>query len=485
MPPKLFDVQPDPDTQPSTKPIRNTKRFIDQPARDQTTFAPRSADELVAPDAPVRALGEIMEQLDYSAFEQRYRGGGRPAWHPKLMATLLLFAYSSGVRSARDISRLLDYDLRFMWLAHEQRIDHQRFSEFRRNFAVQLRDLFAQTVRLALEMGLTTLELVAIDGSKIAANARRRMVNDEELQRAIDQVLAEAEATDAAEDANLGDARGDELPDELAEPEQRLEKLRKLREAKWALEESGQKCVSRTDPEAPPQKIAGETRPGWNGEVAVDGASGILVAQDLVADQNDTAQFGPMAEQTLENTGFKPDAIVGDRGYHSGENLRAADELDLNAFLPRQSRAATGRFEQADFEYDEQADEFVCSAGKRLSFRREKKRRNGPSQRVYATSARDCRGCPLRAECLSARASRRELYVSAHAALARRMAERMDTDEGRWAMRQRKQTVELVFGVMKSVLGLRQFLLRGLAGARVEMSLCATAFNLRKLAAAS
>ena len=482
MPPKLFDVQPDPDALSPTKPIRNTKLFIDQPARDQTTFAPRCTDELVAPDAPVRALDEIMEQLDYSAFEERYRGGGRPAWPPKLMAKLLLFSYSSGVRSAREISRRLDYDLRFIWLAHEQRIDHQRFSEFRRSFAEQLHNLFAQTVRLALQMGLATLELVAIDGSKIAANASRRMVNDEEIQRAIDKALAEAEAIDAAEDADLGDARGDELPDELAKPEQRLEKLQ---EAKAALDESGQKCVSLTDPEAPPQKIAGEKRPGWNGQVAVDGASGILVGQDLVADQNDTAQFGPMSEQALENTGLKPDAIVGDRGYHSGENLRAADELDLNAFLPRQFRAATGRFEQADFEYDERADEFVCPAGKRLNFRRERKRRNGPSHLLYATSAHDCRGCPLRAECLSARANRRELYVSAHAALARRMAERMDTDEGRWAMRQRKQTVELVFGVMKSVLGLRQFLLRGLAGARVEMSLCATAFNLRKLAAAS
>lgn len=482
MTPKLLDVQPDPDAQPPTQPIRPTKRFIDQPAREQMTFAPRSTDEFVAQDAPVRALDEIMEQLDYAAFEQRYRGGGRPAWHPKLMAKLLLFGYCQGVRSAREMSRRFDHDLRFMWLAHEERIDHQRLSEFRRSFAEQLRDLFTQTVRLALEMGLTTLELVAIDGSKIAANAGRRMVNDEELQRAIDKVLAEAEEVDAAEDVALGDARGDELPDELADRERRAEKLQ---EAKLALEKSGQKCVSLTDPEAPPQRIAGETRPGWIVQVVADEQSGVLLAQDLVADQNDTAQLGPMAEQTMENTGLKPQAIVGDQGYHSGENLRAANELDLNAFLPRQSRAATGRFEQADFAYDEQADEFICPEGKRLTFRREQQRQRGPSHLVYATSAHDCRGCPLRAECLSARATRRELYVSAHAKLARRMAERMDTDEGRSAMRLRKQTVELVFGILKSILGLRQFLLCGLAGARVELSLCTTAFNLRKLAAAS
>jgi transposase len=481
MSPKLFDMQPDPDAQAPIKPIRNTKLFNDMPARDQMTFAPRSTEDFVAHDAPVRALDEIMEQLDYAAFEERYRGGGRPAWPPKLMAKLLLFGYCQGIRSAREISRRLERDLHFMWLGHEQHIDHQRLSEFRRDFAEQLRELFTQTVRLALEMGLTTLELVAIDGSKIAANAGRRMLNDEELQRAIDKVLAEAEATDAAEDAEHGDARGDELPDELADRERRLEKLR---EAKLALDKSGQKCVSLTEPEAPVQKIAGEKRPGLNAQLAVDGQSGMIVGQDVVGDQNDTAQFGPMAAQTLANTGFKPQATVGDRGYHSGKNLRAADELDLNAFMARQSRPASGRFEQDDFEYDEQADEFVCPAGKRLSFRREQRRR-GPSHLVYATSARDCRDCPLRARCLSAKGKRRELYVSAHAALARRMAERMDTDEGRRAMRRRGPVVESVFGVLKSVLGLRQFLLRGLSGARVELTLCATGLNLRKLAAAS
>jgi len=477
---RLFEMAAEESGQGPAQPIRHTKRFNDLPAREQMSFAPRCAEEFVPPEAPVRAVDEIMDQLDYSAFEQRYRGGGRPAWPPKLMCKLLLFGYSQGIRSAREISRRLERDLHFMWLAHEQRIDHQRLSEFRRNFADQLRELFAQTVRLALAMGLTTLELVAFDGSKMAANARRRTFSADELDRAIRQVLAEAEATDAAEDAAHGAARGEELPPELADRERRLEKLRA---AQQALAHSKQKRVSVSDPEAPTQKIGRDKRPGYNSQIAVDHQSGVIVAQEVTQDQNDSQQFGPLAEQTLHNTGFQPQAAAADRGYQSGENLRAADALELNALIAQASRAPRERFEQDDFEYDAETDQFTCPQGKRLSFRR-MHRRGGQSQRLYATCADDCRGCPLRARCLSAKAKRRELYVSEHAELTRRMRQRLDTDEGRWAMRRRGRTVEPVFGVLKSVLGLRQFLLRGLAGARVELTLCATALNLRKLALA-
>jgi len=462
-------------------PIRPTKLFIDLPSREQLSFEPRCTDQFVAADAPVRALDELMDALDYSAFEQCYRGGGRPAWSPKLMCKLLIFAYGQGIRSAREIARRQEYDLRFMWLSHEERIDHQRLSEFRRKFPEQLRALFEQTVRLGLEMGLTVLELVAIDGSKIAARAGRRTFDAEELRKAIDKALAEAEATDAAEDAEHGDARGDELPAELAKREGRL---RKLQEARRALEGSGQKRVSLSDPEAPTQKIGGDKRPGYNPQLAVDQQSGLIVAQDVTQEQKDNRQFGPLAEQTLHNTGVKPQVTVGDRGYQSGENLRAAGKLGLNAFIAQQTPPESERFTQDDFEYDAEADEFTCPEGKRLSFRRTH-RAEGGLQRLYATFAGDCRNCPLRERCISAKGKRRELYVSDHAELTRQMRARMETDEGKAAMRARAATVEPVFGVIKSVLGLRQFLLRGLAGARIEWTLCATALNLRKLAAAT
>lgn len=477
---RLFEHPADQSAEAKVPPAKHCKRFIEVPGRDQLCFETRCTEDFVAEDAPVRAIDEIMERLDYSVFEQRYPGGGRPAWRPQLLARILLFAYSEGIRSAREISRLLERDLHLMWLAHEQHIAHQRLSEFRRLFEAELAELFKQTVRLALEMGLTTLGLVAIDGSKIAANARRSTLDAEGLERAIQRVLAEAEAVDAAEDAELGEARGDELPEELGKRHQRLEKLQ---QAQRALAASGQKRVSVTDPEAPVQKIGRDKRPGYNAQFAVDRESGVVVAQDVTDAQQDNEQFGPMVERVMENTGFKPQASVADTGYESADNLRSAEELEVEAYLAQQQRPPSDRIEQDDFAYDAECDEFLCPAGKRLTYRGEHHRR-GQRQRVYATRRADCRGCELRERCLSPSLEHRRLYVAEHAQLRRQMKRRLETADGAQAMHCRGPTVEPAFGVLKSVLGLRQFLLRGLAGARVELTLAATALNLRKLARA-
>jgi len=480
---RLFEVDADASVGEPVRPACGGKRFIELPGRGQMSLQVRCIEDFVPAGAPVRALDEIMSRLDYSGFERHFPGGGRPAWPPMLLAKVVLFAYSQGVRSAREIARRLESDLRLMWLAQEQRIDHQRLSEFRRRFARELAELFVQTVRLAEEMGLVDLGLVALDGSKVAASARRRAVDEDTLRRQISQVLAEAEAVDAAEDAQLGEARGDELPSELRDPRRRLEKLQRALEA---LEASGQQQVAINDPEAPLQKTTGGLRPGYNLQIAVDQHQGMIVAQDVTDAQNDTEQLRGMLEQTIANTGAKPALTVADAGYHSGDSLAAVAEQEVEAYIAQRSapEPQADRFGPDDFEYDADGDEFICPRGKRLSYRRDKQH-GGAVQRVYATRHADCRGCPLRARCLSPRGKRRELFVMAHAHLLREMRQRLDSDEGRQAMRLRRQVVEPVFGTLKAVLGLRQFLLRGLEGARVELSLAATAFNLRKLAAAA
>jgi transposase len=438
---------------------------------------------MVPEGAPVRVFEKLMSALDYSAFEEHYRGGGRPAWPPMLMVSILLWAYSQGMRSAREISRRLESDLNLMWLAHEQRIAHQRFSEFRRRFTDELAELFVQTVQLAKKLEVAEgLGLVAIDGSKVRANASRRVVDDETLLAKIKQLLAEAEEIDATEDAEHGQARGDELPEsaqDLRELAQRLEEIREQ------LRLSGQNHISTTDPEAPVQKTSEGLRPGYNLQTAVDDRSGLIMAQDVTDEQSDDRQFGPMLEQTIENTGQKPDAAVADTGYQSAESLEAAEELDVESYIAQQEPTDEERIAQNEFGYDEDRDEFICPNDKRLTYRRDKETPDGVLHRVYATAHKDCRGCPYRDRCLSPKGKRRELYVLAHFRQLRRMRERLGTDAGKRAMRLRGQVVEPVFGTIKSVLGLRQFLLRGLEGARAEFSLATTAFNMMKLVRAA
>jgi hypothetical protein len=368
-----------------------------------------------------------------------------------------------------------------MWLTREQQIAHQRLSEFRRRFSRELAGLFVQTVQLGREMGLMDLGLVAVDGSKTAAHAGRRTLDEKALRKQIDELLAEVEQLDAAEDAEFGNARGDEIPADLRDPKKRLEKLERALEV---MKTSGHKGVSVNDPEAPLQRGTDGVRPGYNAQIAVDGSSGMIVAQDVTQAQNDTGQLGPMLEQMIENTGEKPTLTVTDAGYQGEENLRAVEELGVEACIAQQVQSSDPdeHFAQDDFTYVKEHDEFICPWGKLLTYRRDNQRR-GQIQRLYATAQSDCRDCPYRDRCLSPKGKRRELYISPHLRLLRRMRERMDSDEGKRAMRLRSQVVEPVFGVIKAVLNLRQFLLRGLDGARAEMALAAGGFNLRKLAA--
>jgi transposase len=440
----------------------------------------------------VRAADEIVGLLDLWGVEAQYAGGGRPAYPPRLLCAVLFFAYSQGIRSSREIARRLEYDLRFIWLAQGLRIDHRTLSRFRQQFAGQLQSLFGQTVRLGLKAQLLKLEGVAFDGTKIAANASRRMLTDEQLQAALAAVderiakaLAEAAQVDAAEDAQLGEARGDEVAEELHSAQRRRERLQQAQEA---LAHSDQRQVSLSDAEAPKQKIGAEKRPGYNGQVGVDKDSGMIVAADVTDAQNDTEQLAVMTQQALEHAQATPETIVADCGYHSGGTLEAMAALEvpegeeLTYYIAQQRPSDTGRYGHEAFEYDAQRDVYVCPGGQQLEFKGLRTLRR-TEHRVYRSSARSCGACCHRDRCLSPKGRRRELLISAHAELRREMLERLQTEAAQEALRWRRETVEPTFGVLKSVLGLRQFLLRGLRGARIEFVLCAIGVNLRKLAA--
>lgn len=467
----------------AVRPPRNGKRFIEVPGRDQMSLQVRSTEDMVPEGAAIRVFEKLMSALDYSAFEEHYRGGGRPAWPPWLMVSILVWAYSQGMRSAREISRRLESDLNLMWLAHERKLAHQRLSDFRRRFADELAELFVQTVQLAQQLDVAeALGLVAIDGSKVRANASRRVLDDEGLRKRIKKLLESAEQIDAAEDEEYGQARGDELPEDAQDLRKLAQRLEEIREQ---LEQSDQERISPTDPEAPVQKTSEGLRPGYNVQAAVDEKSGLIVAQDVTDAQKDDSQFGPMLEQTIENTGEKPTAAVADTGYQSGDSLEAAEELEVESYIAQQAPADEDRIAQDEFDYDEERDEFICPWGKRLIYRQDKKKPNGVVQRLYATAHKDCRGCPYRDRCLSPKGKRRELYVLEHFLLLREMRRRLATEEGERVMGLRGQVVEPVFGTIKAVLGLRQFLLRGLEGARAEFSLATTAFNMMKMVRAA
>jgi len=487
MTPALFDVPATADP-PAFKPVCGGKRFIEPPSRDQCWLRPKCIDDMVAADDPVRVYDAIGDMLDVSAIERHYAGGGAPAHYPRFMVKLLIFALCNGVRSGRAMAEHCKWDTRFIWLACGERLDHELFSDFRTRFGAELKLLFKQTVQMGVVSGLLSLQQISIDGTKIAAHAARKSLDLDGLDKAlqsldarIDELLAEAAGLDAEEDAReileaAERERAAQIAQELATAQQRRDKLEA---AKAALEANGQERINPTDIEAPIQKTQDGKRAGFNGQIAVDADSGMIVGQELTTAQNDTGQLAPIVEQAIENTGFKPEVAAADTGYQSAASLEYLETAEVNGYVKQPKTTQEGCFGYDDFVYDEERDLYTCPEGHELPYKGTKDLRY--ECRVYRASRKCCNGCPQRAKCLSGKAKSRQLVVAPHGELVSAMRRKVDTDEGQAALKRRSATVEPTFGTMKSVLGLRQFLLVGHEKAAIEFTLASIAINVRKL----
>jgi transposase len=413
---------------------------------DQMLLLPPSLSDWVPEDHLARFVSDLVDTLDLSAIEDAYtEERGYPPYHPCMMVKVLLYGYCTGTYSSRRIAAKLLDSVAFRYLAAGNQPDFRTVSDFRKRHEVALSGLFEQVLKVCRESGLVTLGRVALDGTKIKANASKhkamsyaRMVEKEaELRRQIKEMFRQAEAIDREEDRRYGpDRRGDELPEELARRETRL---KKIREAKAALEaEARQKAASEgkdpketrppakaqrnfTDPDSKIQKTSDGFIQGYNAQVAVDDAFQVIVAQHVTPAAPDVQQLQPAVvsiERTLKK---RPQSVLADAGYWSEENVRALEKKRIEPFV------ATGR------------------------------------QKHGETTASP-RGRP-----------RKDMT------LRERMARKLLTVRGRKTYSRRKVIVEPVFGQIKQARGFRQFLRRGLQRVPHEWSLVCTAHNILKL----
>jgi transposase len=406
----------------------------------------------------------VDEALDLSAIWRAYSDGGRahPAYHPAMMTKVLIYAYCTGVYSSRRIEKRLYEDVAFRYLAAQQTPDHKTIAEFRRRHLPALKGLFQQVLQLCSKAGLVKLGHVALDGSKVAANASKhsamsygRMAAEEaRLQQEIETLLDRAEQTDAAEDKRYGDERGDELPKELRF---RQGRLAKIREAKAALEqEARQKATAKAKrdqqgadggdgpPHAPgdggPEAVKPEDKAqrnftdpdsrimldgnktwvqAYNAQLAVDACSQVIVAAEVTNQPADGGHLPAMVEQIEQRTRQLPQELSADAGYAWEENIAYAQGRSIDSYM------ATRRFKHHELPEDVP-----------------------PPPKT-----------PLR----------------------KAMHEKLEQPQARRRYQLRKQTVEPVFGQIKEARGFRRFLLRGLEKVRGEWLLVCTAHNLNKL----
>jgi transposase len=430
---------------------------------DEAQLLPPRVQDYVPRDHLSRLIVALVrEELDLSAVRGSYRSVlGQPPFDPRMMTALLLHAYASGIYASRRVAKAAVERADFMMIVAGDPPDFRTVSEFRKRHLKALAGLFVQVLKLAEKAGLVRLGHVALDGTKIKANASKhkamsydRMKKREaELKAEVERWLDAAAAADAAEDKLYGDKRGDEMPDWVADKEKRLATIRAAKaaleaEAKAAAEEEtrrraeaeerriaeGRKKNGKTP--APPSAEPGGTAQrnftdpesrilktkdgyiqGYNAQAAVDGAAQIIVAHGLAASTSDQDQLVPLVEGIEDNLGRRPKEASADSGYLSEANLEALAGRGIGAYI------AIGRAKHA------------AEARRNIA---------GPLTKAMRNKLK--------------RAGWRSRY------------------------RLRKQVVEPVFGQIKQARGFRQFLLRGIDKVRAEWAMICTAHNLTKLA---
>jgi transposase len=441
-----------------------SKTYRDWTPHQVHLFPPSPQDWLPEGDL-VYFLLDTVATLDltpiFAHYERELRG--QPPFHPRMMVALLLYCYATGTRSSRRIMRRCQVDVACRVIVGEDIPDFRTISDFRKTHLARLEALFVEVLKLCALAGLVKVGTIALDGTKVKANASRhkamsydRMQEEQtRLEEEIARMLAEAQATDDAEDARHGpDRHGDELPAELARRQSRLAKIQQARamleeraKAEAAAEAARRAAegqappktapadavpepkdqINFTDPESRIMKVANK---GWDqcgNAQAVANEQQIILAADVTDQANDKLQVVPMVDQTRQNldaAGVK-DAIgaaLADSGFYSETNTAALEQRGINPYV------ATERLKH---------NEKIAAA---------------PRGRIP-----------------------KDLTAK------QRMARKLRTKRGRERYAKRKGMIEPIFGQLKGVLGFRQFSLRGLAAMRGEWRLMATVHNLLKL----
>ena len=344
---------------------------------DQQLLLPAALQEWLPPDHLAYFISDVADQLDLSAITARYEGErrGGPPYHPRMMVKVLLYGYCVGVASSRRIAQRLHEDIAFRVLAANNTPDFRTVSDFRKDHLEALGNLFLQVLALCQQAGLVKLGHVALDGTKVRANASRhkamsygRMKEKEaRLQAEVDELLRKAQEVDEEEDRRYGkDRRGDELPEELAFREGRLRKIREAKEAleaealakaeqaesegrnhPWVPDDKAQRNFTDPDSRIMPGPGGRDFQQSYNCQAVVDSEHQVIVAARSTDQPSDKGQAVPMIEETILNAGAVPKEVSADAGYYSAKEVEELYALGVDPFVaPEKTRhglgAATG-----------------------------------------------------------------------------------------------------------------------------------------------
>jgi transposase len=427
-------------------------------APDQELLLPMSLREWLPEDHLAYFISEVVEELDLSAFYAPYLGDGRRKmpYEPSMMLKVLIYGYATGVFSSRKIARKLEEDVAFRVLAAGNFPRHRTICAFRKRHLDDFKTVFVQVVQIAQAAGLVSLGTLAVDGTKVRANASKhkamsyeRMTQEEQrLSEQIESMCEHARHTDESEDARFGvDRRGDELPEELQHRQGRIEKIRAAKARLEAQQREADTARGRhpnddrrppsgrgpsykrdfgvpddraqsnfTDPESRIMSTSEGFQQCYNGQLAVDDEFQVIVANELTANASDQGVLLDLVHRVEELLQGRPERLLADAGYRKEHDFAALERLQIDAYI---------------------------------SVGREGTEADGIDEATYPAT--------------------------------HRMSEKLSTADGKACYRDRKHLIEAVNGWIKQVLGFRRFSIRGLNGASGEWDLVCLATNLRRM----
>lgn len=409
----------------------------------------------VSEEGLVLTIDRFVEQLDLRVLHGRYSEGGTGYYDPGMMLKVWFFAYCDRSWHCRQVADRVRYDVRYRYFVGRHRPDFRTLNRFRKDHLDMLPDYFAALVEHCEKLGLIDSSVVALDGTKLRANASGRKHAKHSLQQEINRRLAhDVEADELGTEAEANDA----ITEKITKP--------------------SSETVSGTDPEARLMKTGeGTVRLCYNAQVVVDNRQ-LIVAADVGADVDDRLSLPPLLEQAERQLDSELGAIVADGGYYSGRNVKYAQERGLNVYIPKRL-GERGVYGQEQFVYDGVSDRYRCPNGQWLK-RGWQRRVHGVLKTTYQSTVKQCRDCPLKAACTRKRC--RSLEVAETAVSEQELAVKLASPEGQAIYARRRELVEPVFGNLKFNLGFSRFSLRGLAQVRGEFLLICIAHNLKKLA---
>ena len=512
---------------------RNIRFATPKAPRHQMVLYAQCLDEMMPDNAPVRLFAALLDDVDWSAWEQAYEGCGQPPIHPRYLAGAILFGLMHKVLSTRDLETATCKHLDFIWLLEGFTPDHSTFAKFRVRHEEAIEDLNRQIAKALVGKRQKALLELLVDGTRLRADSERQGARTAKTIEAIvdelDRRMEQMKRNDAQTVAGTQYFDGMEPPEDDEEKlvwvEEEIAKLQKQREKYQkaldivrerdarAKKHNGKNAkpvrVPVTDPDAQiaPNKEGGYA-PNYTPVAAIEPETGAIVYSDVLDGSDEASAVVPAAQQAEVLTGQKPDAVLADGNFASGAVLEALEAEEIKAYMPTRSASPPDnpalrpdpstpvpeqdrkrlpkqgkQFARTAFAYDPQADAYHCPMGHSLFRYKQGKNKDGVHCTYYQCKA--CPDCPLAPECIKGKGPFRSITRDEHEPLREAANERMATDEGKAIYNKRAPGIEGVFGVIKSCFGIRRFSRRGLDKVRTDWAWICTAYNLKKLLAAT